>query len=288
MKATHPGPARSNQREIMRRLGLTTHTRHSMVCLSLLCSLAVVPLKVAAGDGDSYVYKLEVGKQVKVCRHMERVYNDKFRRPSAYEDDPISPPAFPRLPGVDYDERKALDLRFSAFPTSAEFDVIQWKEGRIVRDAERNISSPMLVAKADIDNDGQQDVLVKTSFMLSYPPAHRSVPGGEDRLFVLNENQLDLSQSVTLRTFYGHVGQARPALLDYMTLDLAARSIRPFVYDGITYLSVYEQLADSEDKIAQEAMWVLRYYRGGGNLGGGDWEPVRADKVCRFRMIVVK
>jgi hypothetical protein len=256
--------------------------------LSLLCSLAVVPLRIAAGDGDSYRYQLEDGKQAKVCRHMERVYNDKFRRPSSYEDDPISPPAFPRLPGVDYDERKALDLRFSAFPTSAEFDVIQWKEGRIVRDAERNISSPTLVAKADIDNDGQQDVLVKTSFMLSYPLAHRSVPGGEDRLFVLNENQLDLSQSVTLRTFYGHVGQARPALLDNMTLGLGARSIRPFVYGGITYLSIYEQTADSEDKIAQEAMWVLRYHGGGGNLGGGNWEPVRFDEVCRFRMIVVK
>lgn len=271
----------------MTRRGLKSHTWHTVVCLSLLCSLAVVPLQAASGDDDSYIYRLEDGKQAKVCRHMQRVYNDKFRRPWSFQDHPISTPPFPRLPGVDYDERKALDLRFSAFPTSREFDAIQWREGRIVADVRRNITTPTLVAEADVDNDGQQEVLVKIALMLSYAPAHRSVPGGEDQVFVLNKDQLDVNQSVTSKTFYGHVGQKRPAFLSYMTLGLGARSIRPFVYDGITYLSVYEQRANSEDKL-DETMWVLRYHRGGGNLGGGNWEPVLADRVCRLRMIVVE
>jgi hypothetical protein len=271
----------------MTPLEIKFHTRHSVAYLSLLCSLAIVPLEAASGDGDSYRYLLEDGKQARVCRHMQHVYNEKFRQPWSFQEPRTTTPPFPRLPGVEYDERKALDLLSSAFPTSAEFDAVQWKEGRIIRDANRNITTPMLVAEADIDNDGRQDLLVKISFMLSYSPAHRSVPGGNDRLFVLDKNQLALDQSATLMSFYGHIGHPRPALIDDKALDLGARAIRPFVYNGITYLSVYEQLADSKDKM-NETMWVLRYFGGGGNLGGGNWEPARTDRICRFRMIVVR
>lgn len=251
--------------------------------LSLLLAATVVALPTLAGVYDSYAYKLEKGKQTKVCKHMERVYNENFQRPWDFRDLPT--PTFPRLPGVEYDKRMALDLRSSAFPTSPEFEAVQWKEGRIVRDPNKRDLVPMIVAEIDINNDGREDSLVKTSFMQGFSLGHRSVSGGEDSVFILEKNQLDLTKDVSFKTFYGQIGEKRPALLSYVTLGLFARSIRPFIYDGTAYLSVYEQGIDPQGKLARETMWVLRYHEGGWNRGGS-WEPVKADRVCRFRMVI--
>ena len=147
---------------------------------------------------------------------------------------------------------------------------------------------PFLAADFDIDNDGRPDRVVKSFFMLSFWPADRSVPGGEDELWIFDEGQLDLARTVVLSAFSKHVGHRRPARIADTTLGLAARSIRPFTYKGVTYLSVYEQLAEEYPNPYRETMWVLKYQSGGANLGGGKWEPVKADRVCRFRMIAMK
>jgi hypothetical protein len=220
---------------------------------------------------------------------MEAVYNREFRQPwERYTGGrPELLPEFPKLPGVTYDKRIALDLRYSAFPTSPEFDAIQWREGRGIWDEEGKRVQPFLVADFDIDNDGRPDRVVKSGFMLSFWPAGRA-PGGEDELWIFDEGQLDLTQTVILSAFYKNVGQRRPARVAYDTLGLSVRSIRPFIHNGITYLSVYEQWAPNDPKRWRETMWVLKYRSGGGNLGGGNWEPVKVDRVCHFRMIAVK
>lgn len=256
------------------------HATGRAIRLSLLLAATVVALPTLAGVYDNYAYKLEKGKQTKVCQHLERVYNENFQRPWDFRDLPTS--TFPRLPGVEYDKRMALDLRSSAFPTSPEFEAVQWKEGRIVYSNPREMR-PMLTAKVDIDNDGEADTLVKATFMQGFSQGARSVPGGEDRIFVLNKGQSDL-ENITPEAFNA-TGKRRPALIGYVTLGLFARSIRPFIYDGTTYLSVYVQNADQKNM--HETIWVLKYRDGGWNRGaGGDWEPVKADRVCRFRMVV--
>jgi hypothetical protein len=259
------------------------------LCVTTALAFATSASGVPPDDYNAYRYKLEKGANVEVCKHMEAVYNREFRHPwGRFEEQVTRLPEFPRLSGVEYDERIALDLRYSTFPTSPEFDAIQWHEGRGIWDEERKRVQPFLVADFDIDNDGRSDRVVKIGFMLTFWPAGRSVPGGEDELFVFDEDQVDLTRTVVLSAFYRYVGQRRPARVAYDTLGLAARSIRPFVHKGVTYLSVYEQLAEEYPKPYRETMWVLRYRGGGANLGGGKWEPVKADRVCRFKMIAMK
>ncbi len=243
---------------------------------------------VPPDEFNAYRYKLEKGANAEVCRHMGAVYNREFRHPwGRFEEQPRRLPVFPRLPGVEFDERMVRDYFYSAYATSSEFDALQWREGRGIWDEEGKRVQPFLVADFDIDNDGRPDRVVKSGFMLSFWPAGRA-PGGEDRLWIFDEGQLDLTQTVVLSAFYKNVGQRRPARVAYDTLGLWARSIRPFVYKGVTYLSVYEQRGEEYPKPYRETMWVMKYQSGGANLGGGKWEPVKADRVCRFRMIAMK
>lgn len=256
--------------------------------LMLMMLFGLTASRAVADEYNQYKYRLEAGQSMEVCRHMNRVYNRAFRQPWGNPQEiPTRIPTFPRLPGVQYNERMALDLRYSAFPTSPEFDAVQWREGRYLRDEERKRSSSLLIADLDVDNDGRQDAVVKSSFMHGFWPGGYGAPGGEDQIFVFDRDQLDLSRSMTRDDFYGRKGERRPARIAYDTLGLFARSIRPFVYQGVTYLSVYEQHAVDDPKERRETMWVLKYRGGGEQLARG-WEPVRADRVCRFRMIVVK
>jgi hypothetical protein len=236
-------------------------------------------------EDDSYRYRLEEGKEHKVCQHMQSVYNKHFRRPWDFRDLPIRTPPFPRLPGVEYDERKALDLSFSAFPSSPEFDAVPWMEGRATRRV-----SPTLVTQLDIDNDGKPETLIKTSFMLGYSPAHNSAPGGEDEIWIVDKEQVNLSEPLAIFDLHKSVGQQRPARLGMDTFAMPVRSIRPFLFDDVTYLSMYEQEVSSEGKRwrTRETMWVMKYRQGGWHKGGGNWEPVKAARICRFRMVPVK
>jgi hypothetical protein len=80
----------------------------------------------------------------------------------------------------------------------------------------------------------------------------------------------------------------RPSSLSAQSQHMGARSIRPFLFDGKTYLSVYVPWAVTSAKQRREWMWVLQYHGGGRNLGKGKWEPASVDKLCRFRMLVTK
>jgi hypothetical protein len=248
-----------------------------------------MPLDVLPGVDDNYVYRVEEGKEAKVCLHMANVYNEHFRRPWDLDDYPVKTPPFPRLPGVEYDELHALTLRFSAFPTSPEFEAVRWHEGRLVTDPKSDRSRPMLVARTDIDNDGKPDILVKSAFMRNFSQGVRSVAGGEDFIVILPNDQPQLPARIARSELYGSPGKDGAVLVSYSTLGFPARSIRPFIYEGITYLAVYEQRLESEQSrsAVYEWMWILKYHAGGWNRGGG-WEPLKVDRVCRLRMVVSK
>ena len=252
---------------------------------SLFVFLLTISSAGTTAEDDSYRYMLQEGKEHKVCQHMHAVYNEHFRRPWDFRHLPITTPPFPRLSGVAYDERKALDLIFSAFPSSLEFDAVPWMEGR----AARRIS-PTLIAELDIDNDGKPETVIKTSFMLGYSPAHNSAPGGEDTIWIVDKEHVNLSEPLADIDLYKSVGEQRPARLAADTFGMPVRSIRPFRLDGVTYLGVYEQEVSREGKRwrTRETMWVMKYRQGGWNKGGGNWEPVQAARLCRFRMVPVK
>lgn len=255
--------------------------------LSVLLAIAVT-LNASAGDLDSYAYRLETGRDTQVCRHMLGIYNDNFSEPWNLGPLPLDEPPFPMLPGVEYDKRLGgVVIAFSAFPSSPEFEAVNWREGRVIRNAAKNETTRMLVAEVDLNNDGQNEILLKTAFMLSYTPAGGSAPGGQDTIFAFRKNQVDLSIGVTGQMLYRQTGSESPVQIDDGTLGMSARIIRPFIYKGVTYLSVYEQLVPEfgSQEVTGEKMWVLKYRDGGRNLGDGHWAPVQADRICEFRMI---
>jgi len=273
----------------------------------LLCLLPVVGVAKASpiGDFDTYVYKLELNANNKLCRHMERVYNTEFRRPWDYRDRSMRD-AFPRLEGVETDELARSDLRYSAYPTTPEFEAIEWREGRKEwPNASSGRIRPILVAEFDIDNDGRTDLVVKGGFMLSIRPADsgRSA-GGEDRIHILAPDSIERGKTLNAEVPFEYTGQKYPSQISGTTLRytdrdrpypltaqnqrMEARSIRPFLFDGKTYLSVYVPWAVTSGKHGREWMWVLQYHGGGRNLGKGKWEPANVESLCRFRMVATK
>src|SRR5688500_3995679 len=74
-------------------------------------------------DFDVYRYRLEINENPKLCRHMDRVYNQNFSRPWDFRDRPMLD-VFPRLENVERNDLLENRLRYSAYPSSPEFDAI--------------------------------------------------------------------------------------------------------------------------------------------------------------------
>ena len=278
------------------------------VAIAAGCALATHAL---ADSDDRYRYDLVQSKEERLCRHMEKVYNERFAYPwkrpylTVEQEGPYGPQsdyAFPKLSGVEHDARMAFETSFSRQPTSPEFDAIEWREGRYTMPGNPPGYEllPMLVANADIDNDGVQEIVIKSMFMLTYYPAGRA-PGGEDTLFVFEPDTINLNKTMDFKSFYrGQDGKPKPAMIG-VSDGYFNRIIRPFVFEGVTYLSAYVQgwsprVADPDSlspyyhdpKDAVEVMWVDRYRGGGDNLGAGQWTPLRIDRLCKFQMSLVK
>ncbi|HXZ92884.1 MAG TPA: VCBS repeat-containing protein [Burkholderiales bacterium] len=256
--------------------------------LFLVISVGTAFAEDYRADLNKYQYKLEIGKGAKVCEHMARLYNTRFKQPWAFTLSNPPGPSFARLPGVATraDSYERLGILLSRYPRSGEFDAIDWREGEYLWDARRPQSMrPALVAVFDINNDGRPDLVVKASFMNSFYPAGGGAAGGNDQLFILPDRKIDADHPLTGEELYDERLTGKAARIEYDLLGFGARLIRPFIFEGTTYLSVYEQFAMFEPKERRERMWVLKYQSGGHNWGKGKWEPLELAKVCRFRMI---
>lgn len=263
---------------------------------ALLITALLWPCGYSLADYDDvYQYDLRESRDVRVCEHMLNVYNMKFRIPfpSVIPDDDRRNQGYPftRLNGVEYDRRAVMQMRFSKWPISPEFEAIQWHEGRMLYPVPNDQLEPILVTELDINNDGRPETVLKTSFMLSFSYAHGSVPGGEDALWVFEQGALDLTKSLSVKNlFERNTRNKKPARIEHP----GYRIIRPFILYRKTYLSIYEQDWDPDSKgLAitnglREYMRIVLYTEGREILPGGDWSPLKVDEVCRFRMRVVK
>ena len=259
-----------------------------------------------ADTSDRYRYVLEESKNDKVCGHMLDVYNKNFATPwkqpmldlKGINYGPDSPYSFPKLPGVKHDDRMAFDMSFSRLPTSPEFEGIEWREGRfrhVYAGTDRG-DRPMLVAEFDINNDGAKEIVIKQAFMMNYFPSETGkVAGGEDRFFVFESGTVDLNKPITFSEFYdGQSGHKRPALIS-PSENAPYRLIRPFILNGMTYLSGYQQRwsKNFDPQRVREYIDIVRYRGGSENFGPGKvgqerWGPLKVDRICRFQMHVVK
>ncbi|MGH8654680.1 MAG: hypothetical protein ACREYE_22065 [Gammaproteobacteria bacterium] len=200
--------------------------------------------------------------------------------------------AFPKMPGTEHSPEFAYNMRYSKLPTSPEFDAIEWREGRFLLQDDRPqdiTTQPMLMAEFDIDNDGNIDTVIKKSFMFDYTTwgGWDGRDGGADDMVIYPKGEYDFTGEVTLHTLnHGQPGRAKPRIVEGL-------SLRPFILEGVTYLSEYRQVwptqgARHQQYPTEENMYVLKYRGGGQNLGGGKYTDVDMESICRFRMIAIQ
>jgi hypothetical protein len=183
-------------------------------------------------------------------------------------------------------------MGYSRQPSSPEFEAIKWREGRYGFATHRDV--PMLVAEFDIDNNGQTDLVLKSSFMVGFEPSHGSAPGGEDTLLVFATGALDLERQIYFGPgFRVATNEARPAMIHG---GYELRLIRPFILNAVVFLSAYEQVWEGGEfqdlgarfsRLEGEYTNVLRYKSGAHLLAPGRWSDLDVERVCRYRMEVV-
>ena len=274
---------------------------HKTICGVVQCVLMAgmaYTSPTRADDLDLYRYRSKHSANDRLCDHMNTVFNVHFRYPwkrpalSVNAEDlaygPKGKYAFRLLPGVTHDVRMALVMSYSRLPTSPEFQAVKWREGRHrISGSHFVVDEPMLVATLDINNDGRLDTVFKTSFMRTFDG--RNGGGGGDTLVVFSSQQMDISHQVAFGPGWKiKAEQKSPAVITQLP-SMPYRLMRPFIFEGITYLAAYAQhWPTHEDPQIEEGMDVLRYRGVSASINPA--EPaniVHVDRVCQFQMNVV-
>lgn len=229
--------------------------------LFLLVSAAgITPVALGAAGpggvvmkGPTFRYSLTSGQDIDVCKHMQSVFNEKFSHLwdgpplTSLTDDPNYSAngkySFPLLPGVTYSAKATAELSLSAQPTSPEFSAIRWQEGTAHSGGcpagsicPGDKPAPVLVAYFDFDNDGYIDTVVKHGIFFS----------GYNSMFLAQE-YVEVWRGRTIKI------TGNPSLWDLRHEDKNSTSIissgmylRPFIYEGVTYVATYEPHFDSD------------------------------------------
>jgi hypothetical protein len=199
-----------------------------------------------------------------------------------------------RLPGVEFNEKFIRDMIYSKFPTSPEFEAIYWREGRLWIEGGKpeDISlEPMLVADFDIDNDGEVEAVFKVSFMSEFVTEGFSNPysADYDQLELFPKGGIQL-KGIPNRgeVVHGQINGPKPNLI-------LGRQLRPFILDGVTYISIYEPVwpADKLERLptgdslvpAQEYLNIKKYRGGGQFVNFGKYTELDLQPICRMSMI---
>jgi hypothetical protein len=230
-----------------------TLTKSIVILLLVLSAIGITPLvhsETALADiifkGPVFQYTLREDHDPVVCKHMLRVFNDKFSHPwdsleltdSAYSAD--SKYAFPRLSGVQHSAQITFDMQFSAQPTSPEFSAIRWNEGRVIPGgcpegktcSAASRPEPVLVAYFDFDNDGSKDTVVKIGS--SFFPGYARMSWAQEFLIVWRGQQLEITNTSNLWDLEHPADKRLRPIIKWGYVY-----VRPFIYRGITYIASY-------------------------------------------------
>jgi len=201
---------------------------------------------------------------------MKGVYDKSFRQPWNFGDifrdrlPQTDGHYYPNMPQPWTEAQQFLwDMRYSLYPTSSEFESIQWTQMTKVG---RN-RAPVQIAEIDIDNDGSAELVVQDGFYGS----------GDDRSAADGFAIYALHTEAAVQGGELKIGE-RPRE------TFGGDIIRLFVLDGMTYLSEYEAAFGSETgplfrHDPPERMWVKNYV-GRQPIG----KAMNATIVCAFDM----
>lgn len=199
--------------------------KNRMTRMTALCA-ALVSHTGLCYEQDDYRYELVRGEQLDVCRHMLGVYNQHFStRPHDFRQ--VTEVNGVTIPEVGKDDLWLFELKSSFYPSSPEFEAVTWNIGAL-KFPDVGLTRAFIWSHLDIDNDGQDEVVVKSQFNLGEK-------NGFETFRIFSAGEIDLSSSeVPLAMLHeGIDGKHRPQ-------TLSATQLRPFIYRGVVYLHEYD------------------------------------------------
>lgn len=212
---------------------------------------------------------------------MLEVYNTHFKKPWDMPFSPTnetygenSPYAFPKLPGVQHDPKLTYQMRFFRQPTSPEFEAIKWVEGRQEFSVADNIPyRPMLWADFDIDNDGKLETVWASGFYRTWQDSRQKTHNGAEYLYVFPQGAVSINPFLSSQDKIEFIHGKKPGVPMPRLLSNMADSrnlgigLRPFIFEGVTYLSSYDQqwrhYPESLAGPQTETIEILKYKSGG-------------------------
>lgn len=247
-------------------------------------------------------YKLTKSNSPALCQHMAVVYREKFKHPWHQESKKWGDgdKYFGKSPGelvtafdgVVQTSEDSFHLLLNLRPTSAEFDAVPWVEGRIKRGKITWVDpkyyselQPMLAAKIDVDNDGQDEYFVKDSFLTSMPRNGNFGWGraATDSIYIFDGwrvQHADFSRFDHLRH------QENPALSEIFRTDSNTTFIRPLKYKGRWYFHAYHtkwpEVETTHGLPSKESIEIFQIDR-----GGAEGAPRRMS-MCVFDVSTMK
>lgn len=285
--------------------------------LFLVAGTAALALSTRAhAEKDYYRYKLEEGAEHEVCRHMTKVFNARFRTPwemawPKWEPNPKiygTPPdkVFERLPGIEYKKEFVFDMLLSKYPSSPEFEAVKWLESReyiewydSAKQEKIDLPFPILIARLDVDNDGQEDWLVKSGFMRT--------PSRGDNLYGVH-----MTEGIAIYDRDAFNPTVRMSEKNKAQWDVPRRVIwledlhqlRPFVHRRAAYVAAYQAFWDDRPNrpMTKDSNSPIQHYPDAEYMNivrilPGEGEEIspyvkylkaRTETICRIRMNLLK
>lgn len=216
-----------------------------------------------SGETCSYRYVLVLNKNDKVCKHMKEVFDYKFARP------------FDLRGFSDKQQSDTLFPIYSRYPSSDEFEAVDWRTRMVTRKTDDGATYqwPVLFAEFDIDNDGGTEIVIKDDWFTGERDSRES-------LLFFKKGEIDPNKLSEWNEIYGQPGKSPRGI------GTAARIIRPFVIDSMSYLMMYESSGRNNSGFGafwgKQTMWVRKYKGGGQN---NDKSPLVVEDICKFNMI---
>lgn len=213
-----------------------------------------------AGEFCTYHFTLLMSKDDKVCQHMDGVYNWSFTRMFDYRG---------------FTSKQAMGIE-STYPTSEEFEAVPWQYPKISTD-DGKVFHSLPVAVFDINNDGKKEIVIKAGLNDGSYDSYEYLLSYQDGEFDLNR------QTSRTELFQGQNGKGKP-----LSIDDGAAILRPFILNGVSYLSSYHYSRRTEPpgrgRVNQppQTMWVKKY-----KGGGSKEQPLLLENICEFNMIRV-
>ncbi len=229
----------------------------------------------------SYRYELVQSADDAVCGHMREVYNTRFRQPwnvaAEFEArlESLKSSYFGNASGLSAEQQREIlwTMRFDVVPTSAEFEAVHWRAARLYRSGSRDEPDPARLAIVDLNNDGQPDLVLQNLFYGTYEEPEEN----------LGEQTMVYSSLAIM--------SARRLMIEVEELESWGRTgffsghiVRPFIFNGTTYLSRYQRAYNDDDGppyVYHPESILIERYHGGPTIT----KPLDMETVCEFRVV---